>query len=441
MEESVYYWNLVNSFIPNYYDEYLPQNEGEERDKAIKKIAEDIYLLYKDLGPGKTCTASYYSSVAYSNACPDGIMVRDPKTKVMTTVNIEDYVAGVIAAENNWHQGDNIEAMKAQAVAARTYALAATNSCQTAIENSSAKQNYKPTSDPYALKAAYDTAGMVLYKNGSLMSTEYDAFCVASYDSTTSNYTLKQKGQIVPKSFVDSDGSFCKGTSHPEKCGCNGHGRGMSQIGARYLQAQGKSFTEILNYYYGDGSGIVEGMNPNGLGLVSTGGVTGDWANWKQKYAANGGLSPWADVKIGKATLGDVGCLVTSLAILIARSGAPVQLSEFNPGTFASYLNSQGSFTDGGSLSSLDHVSDVVPSFSTVSYGAPYTLSGIQSSLDKGYYVQIKLQKGDSTHFVAVDRVVGNTIYINDPGYNNRYTIDDYNGIKTPVSINVYKIG
>ena len=238
---------------------------------------------------------------------------------------------------------------------------------------------------------------------------------------------------MIPKSFVDSDGSFCKGTSKPESCGCNGHGRGMSQIGARYLQTQGLDFMAILDYYYGDGT--------NKLNVVSTGGLTGDWANWKQKYAIGGGLTPWADVKIGKADLGDVGCLVTSLAILIARSGAPVQISDFNPGTFAEYLNSQGSFSQGGSLNNFDHVPDVVPSFSVVAYGAPYTLYGIQESLNRGYYVQIKLQKGDSTHFVAVDRVVGDTIYINDPGYANRFTIDDYNGIKTPVSLNVYKIG
>ena len=54
----IFYWNLVNSFIPDYYADYLPELEPKKTE-AIKKIAEDIYLLYKDMGPSQSCSMDY----------------------------------------------------------------------------------------------------------------------------------------------------------------------------------------------------------------------------------------------------------------------------------------------------------------------------------------------------------------------------------------------
>ena len=48
MKDSVYYWNLVNSFIPDYYSEYLPSENDPKREAAIKRIADDFPVSASD---------------------------------------------------------------------------------------------------------------------------------------------------------------------------------------------------------------------------------------------------------------------------------------------------------------------------------------------------------------------------------------------------------
>ena len=64
------------------------------------------------------------------------------------TYSLEDYVKGVVSAEA--YTQENIEALKAQAIAARTFAIKKTNNCTTSIENSSSAQNF--TSDFFDLE-------------------------------------------------------------------------------------------------------------------------------------------------------------------------------------------------------------------------------------------------------------------------------------------------
>ena len=65
MENNVYYWNLMDSFIADYYSDYLPNvsgplEVGSEKYEKIKKIISDIYLLYNEMGPNQCCEASSY---------------------------------------------------------------------------------------------------------------------------------------------------------------------------------------------------------------------------------------------------------------------------------------------------------------------------------------------------------------------------------------------
>ena len=83
----------------------------------------------------------------------------------------------------------------------------------------------------------------------------------------------------------------------------------------------------------------------------------GDWANWKQ------GQGPWADQYIGNKTIGQVGCLVTSIAIQIQRSGVATILGDdFNPGTFVQAIKDYGPGFSNNSLNSRD-VSNIAPDF------------------------------------------------------------------------------
>lgn len=181
--------------------------------------------------------------------------------------SLEEYVAGVVQNENSWYQGNNIESMKAQAVAARTYVLRVTNNCSLPIENSASKQTMNPNYSSQAKRAAEETAGQVLVNSsGNYISTEYDAFCYSSKDS---KYYTIQAGVKIPTDWVESNiktwtykNCQCelKDESNDRCWGTNskgnrvwldgGHGRGMSQWGSRYLQTQGYTYDKILSTFY-----------------------------------------------------------------------------------------------------------------------------------------------------------------------------------------------
>ena len=192
--------------------------------------------------------------------------------------SLEEYVAGVVQNENSWYQGNNIESMKAQAVAARTYVLRVTNICSLPIVNSASKQTMNPNYSSQAKRAAEETAGQVLVNSsGNYISTEYDAFCYSSKDS---KYYTIQAGVKIPTDWVESNiktwtykNCQCglKDESNDRCWGTNssgnrvwldgGHGRGMSQWGSRYLQTQGYTYDKILSTFYSSAQISTPGNN------------------------------------------------------------------------------------------------------------------------------------------------------------------------------------
>ena len=271
-EESVYYWNLVNSFIGDYYDEYLPKNEPERTEK-IKEMADQIYLYYKDLGPSQTCSIAYQGP---SNLCPNGITVENENGNFI--VPFEDYVAGVVSGEAYSTAG--MEALKAQAVAARTYALNATNYCQKSIQNSSATQNFNQNINDRARQATQETEGEILLdENGKVFAAMYDSFC---YDD-----------EDCPDTIRNSDGTYLatytklpNGEKHtiilsdPNQYGRithgKGHAKGMSQLVSYQMADEGKTYQEILAYFYSDSvtlSVVLSPITTEGASII-TGPVT-----------------------------------------------------------------------------------------------------------------------------------------------------------------------
>ena len=87
----------------------------------------------------------------------------------------------------------------------------------------------------------------------------------------------------------------------------------------------------------------------------------GDFVYWRQKNA------PWSNIKIGNSngTIGSIGCLVTSISILIEKSGVNDTIIPFNPGTFVEALNKNGAFDSDGNLSYAP-ITKVVPRFEYV---------------------------------------------------------------------------
>lgn len=254
--ESVYYWNLINYFVPNYYKDYLPSSDAEDYERKVIAIADDIYLLYDQYGPSQTCAASYQGP---SSLCPNGITIEGEGT-----IDFEEYVAGVVSREAYTSEG--IEALKAQAVAARTYAIKVTDYCQKTISNSTNAQTFTKNINDAARQAANATAGEVLIdSNGKIFASQYDSFCYDDSDcpdakknadgTYTVTYTKVPNGEkhVVTLSDTAQYGRITHG---------HGHAHGMSQLVSYQMAKEGKSYQEILSYFYSDGVTISLVLSP-----------------------------------------------------------------------------------------------------------------------------------------------------------------------------------
>lgn len=164
---------------------------------------------------------------------------------------------------------------------------------------------------------------------------------------------------------------------------------------------------------------------------------SGEWANWTQWD------SRWGSTRLGNSsgTLASVGCTTTSIAILMAKSHTKLTVSDFTPATLARVNN----FGPGGGISSWTGFVGIAPNFQFVGdtgqgrNGLGSTKAEkaqkIKSFLDKGYYVIITVKPGEG-HWVAVDYVDGNDVYIIDPAstsYRNLFSSYNYMNVTRAV--------
>lgn len=168
------------------------------------------------------------------------------KTAIGSIVDVplEDYVAGVVASEMG---NTYIEAAKAQAIAARTFAYPYYSKGNVISDASSTHQAYRAQranikTYPNAVAGANETKGMLIAYNGTVINT-------CSYSASNGGRTVSSQerwggarawliSQDDPWDFAETGGKK------------TGHGVGMSQAGARYAARIGKSYTEILSFYY-----------------------------------------------------------------------------------------------------------------------------------------------------------------------------------------------
>lgn len=174
-------------------------------------------------------------------------------------IPLEDYVMGVVSGES-YPKG--IEAIKAQAIAIRTFTLAYTNNCTKSICNSQRCQVYNPKIRDDAREATMATAGLVLTYDSKVFLSQYDSFKGScNSGSCTGTYVRQPKNETHTVNFPSSYRSMVAG----------GHGHGMSQVASYYLADQGKSYEEILKYFYSDGVQISK-LSPTETGLLGGGG-------------------------------------------------------------------------------------------------------------------------------------------------------------------------
>lgn len=178
----------------------------------------------------------------------------------VVSIPLEDYVAGVVASEIG---NAVIEAARAQAVAARTFAYPYYHAGKIITDDSGKHQAFRatridPQKYPRAIQAAKDTAGQVLCYQGSVIGT-------CSYSASNGGRTVSSEerwGGARPWLIAQDDSWDAAAGS-----GRTGHGVGMSQRGAKYAAGIGKGYREILAFYYPGTSIWVENQTKGESGM------------------------------------------------------------------------------------------------------------------------------------------------------------------------------
>lgn len=145
---------------------------------------------------------------------------------------------------------------------------------------------------------------------------------------------------------------------------------------------------------------------------------SGEYVTWRQMGQS------WSNIKIGNtnSTLGQIGCLVTSISILIEKSGCNSTINPFNPGTFLEALNANNAFDSNGNLQYAG-VTRAVPNFKYVGNvnlrGKSRTekLALITQYFNQGYYLTIEVKGATpgNQHWIAITGINGNNVVIVDP--------------------------
>ena len=160
-----------------------------------------------------------------------------------------------------------------------------------------------------------------------------------------------------------------------------------------------------------------------------------EYISWRQ-YGAT-----WSNIKIGStnSTISNIGCLITSIAILIQKSEVnTTNIVPFNPGTFVQELNKNGGFDANGNLQYAG-INKVVPDFQYVDNinlrdkSKSEKLELITKYYNDGYYltVEVKGATPGNQHWVAVIGIDGNNIIMVDPATNHTDMWSAYEWSKT----------
>lgn len=413
MEDSVFYWNLVNSFIPDYYADYLPESEPKKTE-AIKKIAEDIYLLYQDMGPSQSCSMDY------------NFICRSDEGSNYYSGTTGNATASRTEFMNNISPVAISEMTRTGVYASVTMAQAALESANGGSGLSTKYANYYGmTAGTCAPKAAPSGVSGTVYRSGEGGNTcsgnsFWDGTVVAMCNSSGKDCQWYR----VYDSFENSTRDHSRLLS--DKYNCNVYGSNSEQL--QCIKDHGYAtdpnyVSKILNviktynlsqYDIGTWDGTTTSYDSPTYNnkICYNGGSTnsGTFTSWKQYD------SQWSNVRLGNKTVGKIGCAMTSVAIQIMRSGSPLSIEEFNPGTFAQALTKAGGFDAAGNIT-WSAVERIAPNFKFVDrVNHRPSLQELNNLVSQGYYVILNVKYG--RHWVAIDSVdvANNKIYMFDPG-------------------------
>ena len=338
-------------------------------------------------------------------------------------VPFEKYVLGVAHAET---ENAPEEAYKAQLIAARSYALTITAA----------------SGGHGGRKLAQENGQWILQITNCVTDQVYcdpDQGCSVNGSSSNQNHIM-HSGTTTATTFhkgpiPQNDQRRQWANEVAGKVALDSQGRvymtnflGTDQDAWKDMANQGLDYTQIiLKHYPGVASISDSDCVDNSTGDGSS---AGSYVGWKQTD------SRWKNVVLGggkdsSRSIGNIGCLATSISMLIAKSGAIDGLptgntlkGNFNPGTFVEAMNKAGGFDSGGNLY-WANVKKVVPNF-VYDSSSKQTLSGLSRAAklkaiknkisQSNTYCVVEVKGGQGQHWVAVDSVNGTNIKMLDPG-------------------------
>lgn len=210
-----------------------------KNDIAIK-IGNDYFDLGTDYAVIKPASGGYISTKGKWYRGEFIVYNHSGALTIINHVDIEDYIKGVVPSE--MPSGWCFEAHKAQAIAARSYALANMGkraSCGYDLKDTPEDQAYGGATAEASRtnQAVEDTKGIVLIYNLKIIPAYYSA---SAGGQTVKSSDVWMKNLPYLQSVPSFDDNVKK----------NGHGVGMSQHGANNLAKNGYNAYQILQYFY-----------------------------------------------------------------------------------------------------------------------------------------------------------------------------------------------
>lgn len=367
---------------------------------------------------GKDYTNLKVRLVHSKNKALDGIVTEGEPIEGQELIDFEKYILGVVYAEI----GDGgEEALKVQSIVARNLALnegeIVTEGDQNILEisNSTWDQTYCDPEKGCDICIHPDTE--TVHSVYTDETTPNSTYCKKWKDPLDKNSKLRSAVRSVNGvTLKDSSNNLYSGIYTIE----------MQNTWKSY-ESEGLDYVEIIQKYW-DGIYSVDDAD-------CSIGELGEWANWKQYD------STWGDILITNnprpngdpRTIRKIGCLMTSYAMVIAKSAPTIIIPNFNPGTYTEALKANNAFTINGEMPNGQTAIRIATGLTNVdvqgarmepkdNYGSK--VEKIKTYLSNGYDVILKvksdesaaIQKGGNSHYVVVTGVIDNDIYIADPG-------------------------
>lgn len=339
-------------------------------------------------------------------------------------VDFETYITGVVYQEIG---NTEMESMKAQAVAARSYALKRPSAMNGAFGIKFGSEDGATT---LSLRSCTLDQVFCHPDKGCWSNTTGGQTGSSSTWPSCTVHSGEDKSKTWSKSKLDDNSNIRKAVQETSgQVAVDSEGKVVytsyldtNQKRWTSMAKQGSDYFEILKKDYPSISSIKADCTSGANTELAKQAVT-----WKQYD------SKWGSQYIGDNTIKQVGCMVTATSIQIARSGTELKVNNFDPGVFVSTVKSKGGFS-GNNFNVDDSTwSSIAPNFKTagmIDFTDNDTLNQkkdkVADLISKGYYVIARIHH-PGEHWVAITDVQNGKVTMADPGSDSTDFCGKYN--------------